>query len=746
MKKVKKVFAVLTALMILSGVMSGINVSAATVAKGDRVWVDVVDDETETIRFKIKQTNDDESYCLEFVSPNNMNKPHSVVDTSANSAEATANGMMRTYGATEELLFMYNGGWVEEDEQNARVVSGFTIGETHDIKIKLDGKYFDGVTNIDVARVYMDDVYCGMFKRKSSNPITAINVYGPGGDISGIETEYISAVGAKKGYMNAKVSRIDYDKKQLTLDFSETPKNADFISNTVLKSTNITNGDTGIPLNLISRDGSRFILGYDGELDNSSECMIIFPDGIESALTEDGTLKPRKMQSNIITFDSTPSVLGTNADNKVSYCDYDDGKATIWVNQPSGIDNSMILINEAEEGEPQNLAHRYYNNGTTWFNGQLFSTDGEITSISMDIKPMKDGLNTTMEFMLPNDKTTPVNIIFGSDGYVLAVYTWAQTNTVSEAYPFDSSALNWLNEAYIGEYKAEQWMNIKLEHNKTKKTMDIFFNGDKKVTLNASSATNLGSIRVRSLGCPYSAGEEIMRFDNIKIEKRVPSVSRVRFTDTDGDSSVLPFGKLNKGLSKVDVEFNETIDANSLSGNVKLMQNGEEIAAKSSFDSTTNTCTLTPNDADSVLSNTNIELVVSGVKNSAGETIEYKTYVRSFDGRIEPFLSVVNSDGEDVTSLTRGESAYVNAGIENYTSADATAQIMIAQYKENRLIGLYLHPVITVQKNSSNGVFYDDPNPLAVSAANGSDNVKVFMLKNLSGGTPWAEVVSLDVK
>ena len=176
------------------------------------------------------------------------------------------------------------------------------------------------------------------------------------------------------------------------------------------------------------------------------------------------------------------------------------------------------------------------------------------------------------------------------------------------------------------------------------------------------------------------------------------------------------------------------------------MQNGEEIAAKSGFDSITNTCTLTPNDADSVLSNTNIELVVSGVKNNAGESIEYKTYVRSFDGRIEPFLSVVNSDGEEVTKLIPGQNAYVNAGIENYTSADTSAQIMIAQYKENRLIGLYMHPVITVQKNSSNGVFYDDPTPLAVGVEAGADNVKVFMLKNLSGGTPWTEVVSLDIK
>lgn len=471
MKKIKSIGAMILTLVIVLGLMPFSSASAATIARGDRIWVDVVEAETTTIRFKLKQTNEDESYCLEFMSPNNLSKPHDVVTTNT----SAANGMLRTYGTTEELMYMYNGGWVEEDEQNAQIIPDFTLNEAHDVMIKLDGTYFDGVSNVFISKIYVDNEYHGMFIRKNNNPISAINVYGPGGDVSGIDVEYISTVGAKSGYMDAKVSHTDFDKKLITVDFSETPSNYDFANKTVLKATNVAGGEKDIPLKAESTDGSRVVFSYTEELDSSSECMIMLPSGIESALVENETDTPRKMYRDIITFESNANILGEKDGTRVSSCDYNNGKADIWVNQPSGIDNSMILVKE--EDDEENLSHVYYQSGTTWFNGQLFSKVGEITSISMDIKPLKDKLNTTMEFMLPGEAITPVNIVFGSDGYLLGLYTWAMANAVTSAYPFDQQSLYWLNAGYIGEYEAGKWFNIRLEHNKTTKMVDIYIDG-----------------------------------------------------------------------------------------------------------------------------------------------------------------------------------------------------------------------------------------------------------------------------
>ena len=113
MKKLSAICSMLLVVTILLSMFSGINAFASTILRGDRIWVDIVEAETTSIRFKVKQTNDEETYCLEFMSPNDITKPHDVVASTV----ATPNGMLRTYGPTEELLYMYNGGWVEEDEQ-----------------------------------------------------------------------------------------------------------------------------------------------------------------------------------------------------------------------------------------------------------------------------------------------------------------------------------------------------------------------------------------------------------------------------------------------------------------------------------------------------------------------------------------------------------------------------------------------------------------------------------------------------
>ena len=71
---------------------------------------------------------------------------------------------------------------------------------------------------------------------------------------------------------------------------------------------------------------------------------------------------------------------------------------------------------------------------------------------------------------------------------------------------------------------------------------------------------------------------------------------------------------------------------------------------------------------------------------------------------------------------------------------------MIAQYKNKKLIDLYLHPVLEVENNNYNGVFYDDATPLEIKPVAGADTVEVYMWKNVAGSVPWTESVALPVR
>ena len=96
--------------------------------------------------------------------------------------------------------------------------------------------------------------------------------------------------------------------------------------------------------------------------------------------------------------------------------------------------------------------------------------------------------------------------------------------------------------------------------------------------------------------------------------------------------------------------------------------------------------------------------------------------------------------------LSKGETAYINAGIVNGKSVNITAQIMVAQYKGTELVNVYVHPEFTVNKNDYNGIFFDDEEPVTVNAVDGADTVKVFMWKDLTTLTPWIDSISVPVE
>ena len=616
-------------------------------------YFEPVDGEVITISVDVMQTGEG-IYGIEFSSPKNINTPY---DT----ANMASYGMVRIYNG--QLLFRANGGWIAPNQvtQSGINTVKFTENEWHNIKLRV-------TRDEKLAELYLDEVYAGTMNllNELPNPAHIIRVFSQGK--KNFEMNFVSVSASDKGEVSAVVDTVDEKNKQITVTFSENVG----ISGAELKAINCVEGEHTVSLSVAESQGSIVTFGFDEDLRPSTEYAIVFPEGMIGS--NSGILKNR--YAYFTTDGATNSIIEDE-------CDYEDGEAKFWVEQPNNV--NPIVDTESDYGKVFFVRARKNADDSLLLNGFTPPTE-DVSSISFDIQPRRANVKSAIEIWSSATSTPPISIVLGSTGYILCKRDdvsnsdwFTQTNDEENIYIDD----------VIGTYANKEWLNFKVTYNKVDKIATIYLNGQAVKTFGESEMSGYTQFDNVKFFFPAQGNvrTNLLYMDNIKgeVEALVPFVSETRFYDALGNTygGAETIGRLVKSI---DVKFSSAIEEDTLDGAVTLLYDGEEIGFAGEYDEGKKIYRIFPETLPQA--NAEISLEINGATDSDGA--EMSPFVLSAvtddtaDGLQVFKMNFANSDGEPLSELTNGD-LYVQTVVANLTDEDRNVMVSAMGMQENAL-------------------------------------------------------------
>jgi hypothetical protein len=319
----------------------------------------------------------------------------------------------------------------------------------------------------------------------------------------------------------------------------------------------------------------------------------------------------------------------------------------------------------------------------------------------------------------------------------------------------------WQNK--IGTYKKNQWINYKMEFNRTDKTVKVYVDGDLKTTkgigagVTASGVTTLDksgrTFRFAVVGgtAPKTSETQFMWMDNFKVETVAEPavVSGVTFVDARGAEGGAD-GIISRLLDKVNVKFASAMKADTLNADtVKLYYGETAVECARSYDSASNTYVLTP--ATIPGASADVKVVVNGAKTAKDETVSAFEVNAVADNQASEFvLYEVDAVNEtDVKPLNGNLSIstkihynkyYPIMYAANYKDTAQQVVVIAAEYKEDgTLNNVNISNPVTVNPGDYirwGGKLNGDN---VITAKDDTATIKTFVWDSLDGLKPMGE-------
>lgn len=426
--------------------------------------------------------------------------------------------------------------------------------------------------------------------------------------------------------------------KNLTVTFSEAIETTDFSDASFFE----VNGAQSIALWAYSISESEVKFSYQDELKQSSEYVLILPEGIK---TDSGVVLTKRYYW-FTTDDGYDSV------QTLRTCDYSSG-ASIYtdIESYSPSTNGPNYFEDGDHGAAWGIKLKEsadeYNIPLRGFT----ALSDDLTSLSFSMKPLED-LKLDISFMTYNDKT-PVNIGFYNNYGI----------RVGRAWQFAS------NTDKLSDYTAGNWYKVKLVYDKTKNEMWIYINGNMMKKLDSeylADYTGINSIRFMVPKDECTSARTVLVIDDIKTEKvtKGMTVSQVRFNDAENKSTG-GLALAGNSLKNATVTFNRAAKSESLtSDSVKLLYDDNPIEYTGALSDDGKTYTLTPKNTD--LTYNKVSIDVSGVKDENGlECADYTTFSVSNNYKGNLTASLMSVDEELHRVKVRFSEHVANSALKN---------------------------------------------------------------------------------
>lgn len=421
-------------------------------------------------------------------------------------------------------------------------------------------------------------------------PVSMLQLFGDGADVSTIETVFIK--GTVEGELGV-IADCDKDNKKITVRFTEPIDTATDLSTTVLKNANGNKEDT-VALTVSQFDGIKAVFAYEGALAPSEEYSVVLPEGLTGQLGGKIRIYPK------VTTDATSLYQENN---------YSAGSTDIWKN------DGFNPIDSGEEDHGGVMVFGTYNDSGNYSRDilKLDIPDSNIFTISYDAKVLVDTIKmgwTLWQQAGADGKVSSMSLCYGTtDGTAAGNFMILQADTSNTNAGWISSNESW--QTKLGTWKKDQWINHKLEFNRTEKTVKVYVDGVYKATKTIKNSGSCNIIAPGKTGTagggtwnfsvvansgPTTTGTHFMYMDNIKVETIAEPtvVSEVAFVDGRGNKAGAG-DTISRLLDKIDVKFSSEIDESTLStSTVKLYYNSTEVGYTPSYDATTRTYTLEP--------------------------------------------------------------------------------------------------------------------------------------------------------
>lgn len=671
----RKVTAVLLTLILAVNLFLLTDVYAAEVRYSAN-WFDRAEFDTTVLTLELKLTRPD-TFGFEISAPKDL-------DDAENLNDKRSMGMFRVYNG--EFLFRSNGLWIGigQESQNAITHVDFEYNVINTVKIKT-------TKSTGLVEWYLNDEYVGQSKMTGMvYSANCISVYAdssvPAGSCS---LSILSNVGMEKGVLKCSAEKIDFEEKRISLSFSDTPQNFDFVDSIVIKKVNENNGEKIIPTTVLSSGGTSLVLSYDEKLDSGSEYAIILPDGIKS---EDRSV----LSDNILYFSTASEEIETPTSPKV---DYNNGSAEgCWFE----IIGQQIVETGGDHGKAHNVT-AYSSNDFQYIWNSFTPSQDAVSCVSFDILPIKENLKIGIEFRAEAN-VNPITIAFGENGYILAMSGWTNAGWLNLSYPFTGNNVAWFGSNLIGEYESGEWINFKVEFDKNAKTAKIYVDGTLKYTMPKSKLGSfdvLSEVAFRTAGTNATKGEQLLLLDNVSASKisKSPAMEKLRFTDAYGKQKGA-FATVSRFLSKIELSYDSIMEKETFTDStVKLMYDGREVSYSGSLSSNKKTYSIVP--AEMPAKGEKIEILVDGVKNVNKENAE-KYYAYAFANDETAGFDVKTlkiTDSAETEASSAGGELFAKAVIVNGTNVSRELFISLSGTKNGELKKLdYIRK--TIESNS----------------------------------------------
>lgn len=710
MKKISKFMSVILTVALVASLFVTVNVSAAmqTVPLD---WSDIV-----TYSFDITVPEGD-VLGIEFTAPCNT-------ASLANLGWSYGAGSIKIAGGKIQA----GKHWLSSDNENiVNPCTDFPAGQANNLMVRKNHRtgYTEFIANgVSFCTTYVDN---------KTLPITMLNIHGSGAATSTITNVFTK--GTDVGELGT-VAEFDADNKKITIHFTEPLAAETDLSTTVLKNANNKEDDT-LALTVSQFDGRTAIFTYDGSLSANEEYSVVLPEGLTGILG--GTVK------------RYPKVT-TDAVSVHQQCDYDDENATEIIKPESN--NTGIVYDSKEEDHKNVMAFTTYqqteeNEGN--YNDKIINLDvpeSNIFTISYDAKLVNQD-SIKMGWTLWQQGGKSVAIAYG--------VTNSGTNyTILQIDNKDLHA-GWLGDlswqTKIGEYKKDQWINYKLEFNRTEKTVKVYVGGVLKATKNiggdvvAAGTNNTWRFQAVSNTAPTTVGTQFMWMDNIKVETIAEPtvVSEVAFVDGRGNKAGAG-DTISRLLDKVNVKFSTEINESTLStSTVKLLYNSTEVNYTPSYDASTRTYTLEP--ARLPEANAEVKIVVDGVYTNGDAGVEITPFeaVATADDEKEEFIiyeadavdetDVKPINGNLTTSKFKYSKYYPIMRAANFTDADKQITLFAAEYTADGILNA-VNVMDPVTLKSGEYIRYGGKlnGENVIQAKTDTSYIKVFAWDSITGG------------
>lgn len=297
------------------------------------------------------------------------------------------------------------------------------------------------------------------------------------------------------------------------------------------------------------------------------------------------------------------------------------------------------------------------------------------------------------------------------------------------------------------DYETNTWYTVREEINLDTKTIDVYVNGELMVSgqpLQNQGTTDVPTARVTLLNPSKTEGSIYIDNFSIGTRKEMPGIMKVKFLDSSGISRS---GQAPQDTVAVQLLFSMPMKQETITAeNIQLKRSAEGIAVPYSldYDSMTNTVSLRPEEPLVMNMEYRVELAEAVQANNSVSV--GSGAVKTFESAAGDFgrkhLAVLDAEGKEVQSMAALESGTEvrgSAQLENNTSEEKTAVVILAQYQGDTLVQAKTASV-TLDANSSNTF---ETEPITVEDAEGS-TLRVFVWSGDSGRQAVCEPLTVQ--